>query len=65
MAKNTIPGFKASGGTLKKLVGFAVVVAILVLVVQYPGDAAAMAKGAAGFVVDVIDGIVSFFRQVG
>ncbi|QWF79768.1 hypothetical protein [Amycolatopsis sp. CA-230715] len=65
MAKNTIPGLKTGGGLLAKLIGAAVVIALLVLVVKYPGDAAGFAKGLGGMVSDAIGGIVRFFRGLG
>ncbi|MFE0022364.1 hypothetical protein [Amycolatopsis sp. NPDC059021] len=66
MAKqNPFPGMKTGGGILSKLIGAAVVLALLVLVVKYPGDAASWAKGIGSTVADGIDGIVTFFRKVG
>ena len=64
MAKQAFPGV-ASGGVLRKVVGLAVAVALLVLVVKYPADAASWAKAGIGGVGDVIDGLVSFFRSIG
>lgn len=61
MAKQTLPGFQAGGGTLRKVVGTAVVLALLVIVVKHPADAANWVKTAVGW----LDGLVSFIRQVG
>ncbi|MFB9690073.1 hypothetical protein [Amycolatopsis plumensis] len=66
MAKNHgIPGLKTSSGVLPKLIGTAIAIALLALVVKYPADAATWAKNLAGMAGDVIDGLVSFFRQIG
>ena len=65
MAKNTIPGFKTGGGVLSKLIGTAIVIALVVLVVKYPGDAAIWAKTLVGVISDSIDGLVTFFRSLG
>lgn len=65
MAKNNFPGLKTSGGTLSKVIGTAVLIAAIVLVVKYPGDAAAGVHNAFAFGGDAIDGIVNFFRDVG
>lgn len=54
-----------AGGGLRKIVGLAVVIALLVVVVKHPADAAAAATSAAGFVGSVIDGLWSFVEQLG
>jgi hypothetical protein len=62
MAKQTIPGFQTGGGgMLRKLIGTVVVLALLVIVVKHPADAANWVKAAVG----CLDGLVSFIRQVG
>jgi hypothetical protein len=53
------------GGVLRKIVGLAVLIALLVIVVKHPSDAAAAATRAAGFVGSVIDGLWSFVQQLG
>ncbi|MFF0145974.1 hypothetical protein ATK36_0461 [Amycolatopsis sulphurea] len=65
MAKQQFPGLKVGSGRLSKLILGAVVLALLVLVVKYPGDAASWAKGVGSTVADGIDGIVTFFRSIG
>ncbi|MEU3274507.1 hypothetical protein ABZ639_26995 [Saccharomonospora sp. NPDC006951] len=65
MAKQTPVLPKAGGGVLVKLVGTVAVIALLVVVVKHPADAAAWVKGVAGTVVDVVDGFVAFFRNMG
>lgn len=51
------------GGTLRKLVGIAAVIAFLVIVVKFPSDAADWVKWLVGMASDIIDGLVSFIRQ--
>jgi hypothetical protein len=64
MAKNVIPGVTTGGGMLSKVIGTAVVLAVLVIVVKHPTDAASFAKALVGGVGAVIDGLVSFFRSL-
>lgn len=60
MAKNAIPGFKTGGGMLSKVVGTAVVLAVLVIVVKHPSDAADFVKTVFGW----IDQIATFLREL-
>ena len=53
------------GGALRKIVGVAIVIALLVIVIKHPAEAAATATKAAGLVGDVIDGLWSFVQQLG
>ncbi len=64
MAKNVIPGVKTGGGVLSKVIGTAVVLAILVMVVRHPTDAASFAKTLFSGLGAFIDGLVSFFRTL-
>ncbi len=64
MARNAIPGLKTGGGILSKLIGTVVVLAILVMVVKHPNDAANFAKTLFGGLEAVIDGVVGFFRAL-
>jgi hypothetical protein len=61
MAKNSIPGLKTGGGVVSKVVGTAVVLAILTIVVKHPGDAADFVKTVFGW----IDQIATFLRELG
>ncbi|MFF4592453.1 hypothetical protein [Amycolatopsis sp. NPDC001319] len=65
MAKNIIPGMKTGGGALRKVIGAAVAIALVVLVVRYPADTATWAKNAAAVAGDAIDGLVTFLRNLG
>jgi hypothetical protein len=64
MARNVIPGVKTGGGVLSKVIGTAVVLAILVMVVKHPADSAAFARTLFSGAGAVIDGLVSFFRSL-
>lgn len=61
MAKNAIPGMKTGGGVMSKVVGTAVVLAVLVIVVKHPSDAADFVKTVFGW----IDQIATFLRELG
>ncbi|MGH3564461.1 MAG: hypothetical protein ACRDRH_00195 [Pseudonocardia sp.] len=61
MAKSEIPGMKAGSGAMSKVVGTAVVLAILVIVVKHPSDAADFVKTVFGW----IDQIATFLRELG
>ena len=60
MAKNAILGMKTGGGVMSKLVGTAMVLAILVIVVKHPSDAADFVKTVFGW----IDQIATFLREL-
>lgn len=62
--KNAIPMPTSSGSVLPKLVGGLVVVALLVIVVKHPSDAADWTRQLFAVAGDAVDGIVSFIRQV-
>lgn len=64
MARNVIPGMKTGMGVMPKLIVTAVVLAIMVIVVKHPTDAADFAKAFFGGVGAVIDGLVSFLRSL-
>lgn len=64
MARNVIPGMKTGGGMMAKTIGVAVVLAILVIVVKHPTDAASFAKTLFSGFGAVIDGFVGFFRSL-
>ncbi|OLZ43414.1 hypothetical protein BS330_42780 [Amycolatopsis keratiniphila subsp. nogabecina] len=66
MAKNSpFPSFKTGGGWGKKLIVTAILLAVVVLIVKYPGDSGSWAKNLIGMGTDAIDGLVAFFRAVG
>jgi hypothetical protein len=64
MARNVIPGLKTGGSVMSKAIGTAVVLAILVIVVKHPTDAASFMKTIFSGLGAVIDGFVSFFRSL-
>lgn len=51
-------------GTLRKVVGFAIGIALFVIVVKFPGEAATWFGNLWDLGEGAIDGIVSFIRQV-
>ncbi|HYQ66176.1 hypothetical protein [Actinophytocola sp.] len=65
MAKQTFPQLKQGGGILRKVIGSALLVAVLVLVVRYPADAASGVKAAWAAAGSLVDGLVTFLRSVG
>ncbi|MEU3272553.1 hypothetical protein ABZ639_17065 [Saccharomonospora sp. NPDC006951] len=64
MAKQAIPGIQAGGGMLPKVIGIVVLIALGVIVVKHPTDAATWVKDGFSGLGDVIDGVVSFIRGV-
>ncbi|EHR48930.1 hypothetical protein SacmaDRAFT_0630 [Saccharomonospora marina XMU15] len=52
------------GGTVRKLVGIAAALAVAVIVVKYPNDAADMVTWLVGAGTDIVNGLVTFIRQV-
>ena len=63
--KGTQLPMPTGGGLGRKVVGLAVVIALLVIVVKHPAEAAAAATGIAGFAGSVIDALWSFGQQLG
>lgn len=59
MAKSPYPVMK-TGGLLPRVIGTLVVIAVVVLVIKYPADAARWVRG----VGTVIDGLVDFLRAL-
>jgi hypothetical protein len=64
MARNSLPVMPSGRGALSKIVTVLVGLALLMLVVKYPGDAAHFATGAVHLASNIIGGLVTFFRQV-
>lgn len=60
MAKSPYPMMKSGGGLLSKVVGTLVLIAVLVVIIKYPADAARWVRGLG----TVIDGLVSFIRAL-
>ncbi|WAL65953.1 hypothetical protein ORV05_34735 [Amycolatopsis cynarae] len=60
MAKNPYPVMNTGGGLLPKLLGLLTLIAVVVLVIKYPTDAARWVRGLG----TVIDGLVAFFRAL-
>ncbi|MFC4004899.1 hypothetical protein ACFS2C_23515 [Prauserella oleivorans] len=52
-----------SGGALRKVTGIATVIAVAVIIVRFPGEAADWVGALWDMGSDIIDGLVSFIRQ--
>lgn len=66
VAKNSVPMMQSSGGgALGKVVRTLVLIALVVLIIKFPADAAAFAKSAADVAGEVIGGLVTFLRSLG
>jgi hypothetical protein len=61
MARTTLP---TGNNLVAKLITLAVLIALAVLVVRYPGESAQWISGAFDWVGRQIDGLVTFFRKV-
>lgn len=59
-----IPMPTGGKSVVPKLVGTLVCVALLVIVVKHPGDAASWTKELFSLASGAVDGVVSFIRQV-
>ena len=64
MSRNMMPT-KAGGGLVSKLIGVIVALAVLMLLVKYPGDAAGWVTGAVHLLTKIVSGLVAFVRQLG
>ncbi|MCI2423977.1 hypothetical protein MOQ72_41920 [Saccharopolyspora sp. K220] len=62
MGKQVIPGVSSGRGVLGKVVGAAVMLALLGLIVKSPTDAAALVKGLLDWFMAAVDGLSTFFR---
>jgi hypothetical protein len=65
MARKNLMPAPTRGGVLPKVIGSLVAMAVLVMVVKHPSEAATCAKALISGVGTIIDGIASFVRQVG
>ncbi|WP_024875338.1 hypothetical protein [Saccharomonospora piscinae] len=64
--KSTMPMPVTTGGSggAKKLVGIVLLLALLVLVVKHPTEAAGFAKSVGGFIEMCAEGIAGFLSQL-
>lgn len=63
MAKNAFP-MPGGSGVLSKVLKALTAIALVVLVVKYPSDAAHWASAGMRLLWSVVEGIVTFLRQV-
>ncbi|GAA5115929.1 hypothetical protein [Haloechinothrix salitolerans] len=61
--KNMIP-MSTGGGVLPKLIGFAVVIAVLLVVVKHPQDSASWVQSLIDGGESVIDGLAAFLHKL-
>lgn len=64
MGKSAMPMMKSGGGVGKKLLGMAVALALLVVVIQHPIEAAQWAKNAAALIGQLADSLGLFIGEV-
>ncbi|GAA4613049.1 hypothetical protein [Saccharopolyspora hordei] len=64
MAKNSFPMMQSSSGVLSKVVKVVLGLALVLLVVNYPSDAATWVKDALSWLGTAAHGVASFLREV-
>jgi hypothetical protein len=64
MSKNMLP-MKSGGGLLTKLITIIVGLAVAMLVVKYPSDAAGFVTSTWHLLSNIVTGLVAFFRHLG
>lgn len=64
MGKSAMPMMKTGGGAGKKLLGAAITLALVVMVVQHPTEAAQWTKNAAAVIGHLADSLGLFFGAV-
>lgn len=60
-----LPMMPTGGGVLPKVLRWLVAIALVVLVVKYPADAATWVRNVFTWGEEAVEGLVTFFRQVG
>lgn len=64
MAKQQMIPMPGGSGVVPKLIGMAVLIAVLVVVVKHPGDSANVVKALVGMGESVVDGIAAFLHKL-
>jgi superfamily II helicase len=64
MTKNMLP-MKTGSGIVGKLVAIIIGLAVLMLVIKYPGDVAGWVKDCVRLLTSIVSGIAAFFQQLG
>lgn len=62
--KNIAPVLGGSGSALPKVIGVLVAIALFVVIVRHPSDAASWVRGVGDWLGSVVDGLASFLRQL-
>ncbi|WP_410580291.1 hypothetical protein [Amycolatopsis sp. lyj-108] len=68
MSRKSTPqllSMKSGGGMVKKVLLGLVVLAVIVMVIKFPGDSAELVSDARDNGESVIDGLATFFRALG
>lgn len=64
MSKQQMMPMPSGGGPLPKLIGAAVVLALLVMVVKQPAATASWVEGIFGSAIHAVEGISAFFQEI-
>lgn len=64
MPRNMMP-MKTGNGPAAKIITALVGLALLMLVIRYPSDAAHWVTGGVHLLTNIVTGLVAFFRQLG
>ncbi len=64
MSKQQMMPMPSGGGVLPKLIGTAVVLALLVMVIKQPAATAGWVEGLFGAAVGAVEGIAAFFGEI-
>lgn len=64
MAKKEMMPMPSGGGLLPKLIGTAVVLALLVMVIRQPAATAGWVEGLFGCTLGAVEGIAAFFGEI-
>lgn len=64
MSKKEMMPMPKGGGPLPKLIGTAVVLALLVMVIRQPAATAGWVEGIFGWALGAVEGIAAFFGEI-
>lgn len=64
MSKQQTMPMPTGSGPLPKLIGTAIVLALLVMVIQQPAETAGWVEGVLGWAMNAVQGIATFFGEI-